>query len=122
VLGTDDLAALAGRGAAASAVRGVRFVSFYLPGQGSGLARVFDSLYEARFGTPPDHRAALSYDAARLLGAAVIAVGPDRRRVRDWLAGVGTVTPPFEGVTGPIRFTVLRNAMNKPVLLGQVGR
>jgi branched-chain amino acid transport system substrate-binding protein len=123
VLGTDDLAALAGRGGAGSAARGVRFISFYLPGQGPGAtARVFDSLYQARFGTLPDHRAALSYDAARLLGAAVIAVGPDRRRVREWLAGVGTVTPPFEGVAGPIRFNVLRNAMNKPVLLGEVGR
>lgn len=122
VLGTDDLAALASRGGA-SAARGVRFVSFYLPGQGTGTAaRAFDSLYQARFGTLPDHRAALSYDAARLLGAAVIAVGPDRRRVRAWLAGVGTVTPPFEGVTGPIRFNVLRNALNKPVLLGEVGR
>ncbi len=122
VLGTDDLAALAAGGTVSPAVRGVRFVSFYLPGRGPGVARAFDSLYQARFGTPPDHRAALTYDATRLLGAAVMAAGADRRRVRDWLAGVGTVTPPFEGVTGPIRFNVLRNAMNKPVLLGQVGR
>ncbi len=122
VLGTDDLAALASRGAASPAVRGVRFVSFYLPGRGTGAARAFDSLYQARFGAPPDHRAALAYDAARLLGAAVLAVGPDRRRVRDWLAGVGTALPPFEGVTGPIRFNLFRNAMNKPVLIGEVNR
>jgi branched-chain amino acid transport system substrate-binding protein len=62
----------------------------------------FRNAYIAAYpGTVPDAFAALGYDAARLLIAAVAAAGsPDPQAVRDALAGIRH----FEGVTGTISY------------------
>jgi len=123
VLGTDDVAGLGADTAAAREFGEVRYTAFYLADQATAApARAFAAAYRARFGAEPDHRAALSYDAAMLIGRAAATVGPDRRKVRDWLAAVGRTAPPYEGVTGPIRFSAWGDAVNKPVLIGAVGR
>jgi branched-chain amino acid transport system substrate-binding protein len=77
--------------------------------------------YSARFGALPDHRAALAYDAATLIGRAVHEVGADRRRVRDWVAEVGRGRAAHAGVTGEIRFDEDGNTIGKSVVLGRIG-
>lgn len=66
-------------------------------------AQRFVEAFRARFGTEPDGNAALAYDAVHLLAAGVRAVGTDRRKIRDWLAGRSR-DQPFAGVTGAISF------------------
>ena len=56
-----------------------------------------------------------------LIGRAVIAVGPDRVKVRDYLADVGSKRPAMIGVTGPIAFDARHEAVNKPVIIARVG-
>ncbi|HEX8906986.1 MAG TPA: branched-chain amino acid ABC transporter substrate-binding protein [Longimicrobiaceae bacterium] len=69
----------------------------------SDAGRSFAEHFEARYGTKPDANAAMAYDAAMLLVKAMEAVGPDRARIRDWLAKVKGGSA-FHGVTGEIRF------------------
>jgi len=101
--------------------RGVRFTAFYDASRPADEeAKQFTAEYDRRFGQPPTPQAALSYDAAMLLGRAVLAAGPDRQRVRDWVASVGTATPAMHGVTGDIRFDSRGDAVGKPVLIGRI--
>ena len=55
-----------------------------------------------------------------LIGRAALAAGPDRRRVRDWLARVGREEPSYMGATGMIRFDEFGGAAGKRVLIGEV--
>lgn len=67
-------------------------------------ARQFTQRFRARFKRDPDGNAALGYDATHLLAAAVRAVGPDREKIRDWLAKLDAKSA-HEGASGPIHFT-----------------
>ena len=101
--------------------RGVRFTAFYdATHPVSAEGKQFASDYSRRFGQLPTPQAALSFDAAMLIGRAVLAAGPDRERVRDWLASVGTSTPAIHGVTGEIRFDSHGDAIGKPVVIGSI--
>lgn len=125
VLGTDDVARLGTDPNAATEFAGVRFTSFYAaPNESMGSAQSpgqrFAAEFRERFGELPNHQAALSYDAAMLIGRAALTVGPNRRRVRDWIATVGRTTPAFDGVTGEIRFDEWGDPIDKPVVIGQV--
>ena len=122
ILGTDDVAGLAADTASTREFRGVRYTAFFLAERATTIeARRFVDAYRARTGVAPDHRAALTYDATMLIGTAAQAVGPDRRAIRDWIAGVGRQRPAFQGVTGAIRFDEEGDAVGKVVLVGQVG-
>ncbi|HWA57318.1 MAG TPA: ABC transporter substrate-binding protein [Gemmatimonadales bacterium] len=125
VVGTDDIAGLAQDTLAAKGTRGIWYAAFYLPSERrSRLGRVFAARFQTTFNYPPDHRAALSYDAATLIAEAAWATGGDRQAIRAWLlgdGGPGPGKPPHEGVTGPIRFTTGRNAEEKRILIGRVG-
>lgn len=124
VVGTDDVAGLAQDTAAARGTKGLWYAAFYLPNERrSRLGRVFAAKFQGTFNYPPDHRAALSYDAATLLAEAAWGTDGDRQGVRAWLlgdGGPGPGKPPHEGVTGPIRFTTERNAEEKRILIGRV--
>jgi len=124
VVGTDDLAGLARDTAAAQGTRGLWYAAFFLPGERrSRPGRVFAAKFEATHHYEPDHRAALSYDAATLLAQAAWATEGNRQAIREWLAGAGGPgpgRPAYEGVTGPIRFTAERNAEEKRILIGKV--
>ena len=123
VLGTDDVAGLAADTGKAREFGRVRFTAFFLADRvTTAQARAFAATYRSRFGVAPDHRAALSYDAAMLIGHAAAATGGDRREVRDWIAAVGRTAPAYDGVTGPIRFSAWGDAVDKPVLIGSVAR
>lgn len=121
VLGTDDVAGIGTDFAATQEFRGVRFTSFYLPDRPApGALRGFATAYAKRFHETPGHRAALAYDAAMLIGRAAMAVGPDRGRIRDWLASVGRGAPSYMGATGQIRFDQYGGAVGKQVIVGEV--
>lgn len=124
VVGTDDLAGLAQDSSAAVGTRGIWYAAFYLPNERrSRLGRVFAAKFEGTFRYPPDHRAALSYDAATLLAEAAWGTDGDRQAIRAWLlgdGGPGPGKPAHEGVTGSIRFTSERNAEAKRILIGRV--
>jgi branched-chain amino acid transport system substrate-binding protein len=56
--------------------------------------------YEKRWGEKPDVYAAYGYDGARLMIEAIDHAGPNRFRIRDYLAGLEE----WDGVTGHMIF------------------
>jgi branched-chain amino acid transport system substrate-binding protein len=115
-LGSDDLASLGSDPATAREFSGLRYTAFYDENRGP-LTRQFSDAYQKQFGSVADQKAALAYDAATLIAEAVFAVGPDRARVRDWVARA----PQLDGVSGTIQFNgTSGDPMEKPVAIGQV--
>jgi branched-chain amino acid transport system substrate-binding protein len=83
-------------------------------------AQKFVAAYKAAYkGAEPDGNAALGYDATKVIAAALAAVGPDREKVRNWLANLSL---PFAGVTGPIRFLPTGDPAGKSITMTRVGR
>ncbi len=76
-------------------------------------AQRFVAAFQAKHGAPPNANSALGYDAMMVVVDAIKAVGPDRRRIRDYLASSPTRAP-FAGVTGPIAFDSTGDVRNKP--------
>lgn len=116
-LGSDDLASFSADPAFAREFAGLRFTAFYDPDHQVPAARAFADAYQKEFGAPADQKGALAYDAATLIAEAVFAVGPDRTRVRSWVAHA----PELDGVTGTIRFNgASGDPVEKPVAIGVV--
>jgi branched-chain amino acid transport system substrate-binding protein len=65
--------------------------------------QAFVTAYQQKYHAVPDGNAALAYDATKLLASAVEKVGPDRVKIREYLANL-SLKDQFEGVTGAIRF------------------
>ena len=59
-----------------------------------------------------------------LIGRAAREVGADRAKVRDYIESVGKSggSPAMAGVAGLIAFDEKHDAVNKPVVVAQVGR
>ena len=74
---------------------------------------------KANAGVEPDGNAALGYDAPRLIAAALAAVGPDRGKIRDWLA---SLDKEFDGATGPLRFQKSGDPLGKSVTMTRIRR
>ena len=93
----------------------------YLPDQPGPRNDAFKSAYREMYGGRlPDHRGAGAYDIVYLLSRVIERVGTDRSRIRDYLAGVGTKTEPFDGVTGSIAFDSAGNVVDRSVVIGVV--
>jgi branched-chain amino acid transport system substrate-binding protein len=102
---------------------GVKYLALFLPDRTLTPAGAqFVTEFQRRFGRKPDHWSALSYDAAMLIGRAEQAVGPDRAKIRDWIAAVGRSEPSYLGATGEIRFDDTRNPVDKPALVATIAR
>ena len=102
---------------------GLKYLALFLPDRAeTPSGRAFVMEFERTFNRKPDHWAALSYDAAMLIGRAVHAVGPNRRAVRDWIASVGRGQPVYAGATGEIRFDDTRDPVDKIALVTTVSR
>lgn len=82
-------------------------------------ARAFVQAFRAKFNLEPDGNAALAYDATKLLAAGLAAVGPDRRRIRDWLANLDQATA-VGGATGALRFRKDGDPVGKGITLTRV--
>lgn len=117
VLGGDALSGLE----ALRRAEGVFMSTAYLPDRPGERNAAFVAAYRAAYGNQPlDHRGAASYDIVYLLARAVDAAGTNRRRLRHYIAGVGTTSPAFEGVTGAIAFDENGDVPGKAVILGVV--
>ncbi len=81
--------------------------------------RAFVSAYTKKFNSIPDGNAALAYDATKLLAHAVEQVGPDRAKIRDYLAHL-TDASAFHGVTGPIRFREDGDPVGKSIVMTRI--
>jgi ABC-type branched-subunit amino acid transport system substrate-binding protein len=57
-----------------------------------------------------------------LLRDVIARVGSDRQAIRRALAGVGTETPPFEGVSGTVAFDRAGDLSTQNVYVGMVHR
>ena len=102
-----------------------RYAAFFLARRASSPeAKAFITAYTAAFKEEPDQRAALAYDAAMLIGRAALDVGPDRAKIRDYIESIGKPggRPAVAGAAGPIAFDDKHDAVNKPVVVAQVGR
>lgn len=101
--------------------QGVYISSAYLPDRPGDRNQKFVEAYGAAYpGRTLDHRGAGAYDIIHLLARAIAAVGPDRAKVRDYLAGVGSATPAYDGVTGRIAFDSNGDVPDKAVVVGVV--
>lgn len=81
--------------------------------------RAFVTAYTKKYGTTPDGNAALAYDATKLLAHAVERVGPDRRKIRDYLATLSDGEA-YRGVTGAIRFRADGDPVGKSIVMTRV--
>lgn len=102
---------------------GMRYVQFYSadhPASPEGAR--FAETFMRRTHNTADHWGALSYDAAMLIGSAVLEEGADRRKVRDWVASVGRGRPAYAGATGTIALDKEGDPVHKYVLVQEVGR
>ena len=85
-----------------------------MPRTSPRTAQKFIQDYEAKYGKKPDDVAALTYDAGRLLCAAITQAGAlDRKKVRDALASVQE----FQGVTGRMKFQGTCDPIKSAVIL-----
>ncbi|HET7632897.1 MAG TPA: ABC transporter substrate-binding protein [Gemmatimonadaceae bacterium] len=75
--------------------------------------------FRAKFGLTPDGNAALGYDATNLLYYALSSVGPDRQKIRDFLAGLTEGTA-WKGVTGNIRFGANGDPVGKGAVMTRI--
>jgi branched-chain amino acid transport system substrate-binding protein len=79
--------------------------------------KAFVDAYRAKYGEAPSAYAALAYDATKLLAQAVDKVGPDRIKVRDYLAHL---PEPYDGVTGAITFGANGDPTGKTMVMAHI--
>jgi branched-chain amino acid transport system substrate-binding protein len=104
----------------ADVAEGVYVGAPFTPSDPRPAAQKFVAAFRAaNRGADPDGNAALGYDATKVIAAALAAVGPDRARIRDWLAGF---EQPMDGVTGPIRFLRSGDPAGKGITIARVRR
>jgi branched-chain amino acid transport system substrate-binding protein len=103
--------------------RGLRHIVLYSPDRPVAAEGArFASLFAARYAVPPDHWAALGYDAAMMIGLAVHEVGPKRKAIHDWFGTIGHGHPAHAGATGSIAFDEFRDPIDKKLLITEVTR
>jgi branched-chain amino acid transport system substrate-binding protein len=81
--------------------------------------KAFVDAFQKRFHALPEGHAALAYDVTKMLAWAVLKVGPDRAKIRDFLANLTEATA-FHGVTGVIRFRPDGDPVGKGMVLTRV--
>ena len=85
---------------AGAAGEGICFPLLFHPGGGGRDTRKFVEEFSARHGSPPDYTAAYTYDATRVLLAAIRRGGLNRARIRQALRKLS----PWQGITGTLRW------------------
>ena len=118
ILGADGLTNVKDGGEIAE---GVFVSSAFLPDRDEAAARAFVEAYRGRYQKLPDHRGAMTYDIVYLLRRAIEKTGStDRERLRDYVAGIGTESEAFNGVSGRIAFDENGDVVQKPIAVGVV--
>ena len=100
IFGSQAMARFRFRELAGPAAEGARFPLLFAPDPADADAARFVEYFSAERGRLPDYTAALTYDATRLLIAAIQRAGPNRARIREAL----TQLSPWHGIAGVIRF------------------
>lgn len=116
-VGGDGILGVAGQG---PLFEGTYIGLLYHPDAPGGGGREFVDAYQARYGEPPDHFAALGYDATMLLAQAAREAGCDRTKIRDYLQQVGRERQAFAGVSGHIAFDENGDPIGKSFAVGRV--
>lgn len=116
-MGGDGVLGLAGQG---RVYEGTYVGLLYHPDASGTAGREFLDAYLDAYGEPPDHFAALAYDAVMLVARAAREVGADRKRIRDYLEQVGREQEPFDGVGGVIAFDANGDPVRKLYAVGQI--
>ena len=83
---------------------GLFFVRFFDPGATDSATASFRSRYQKQTGEVASGEALLTYDAVRLVRAALLEGARTREDVRQYLVSLGSARPAFEGITGSIEF------------------
>jgi branched-chain amino acid transport system substrate-binding protein len=97
-----------------AALEGDYFSTHYSPEDTSPAVQDFVKKFKVKYNETPDAMAALGYDSAMILAAAMKSAGTtDGAKVRDALAAVKD----FSGVTGKITMDANRNASKPAVIL-----
>ncbi|MBI5384203.1 MAG: ABC transporter substrate-binding protein [Verrucomicrobia bacterium] len=86
--------------AAGAAAEGTTICYFFNPDRADQPWVEFVEKFQKRYGEKPDIYAAYGYDGAKLMIQGVRATGPNRYRIRDYLAGLDE----YDGVTGHMIF------------------
>ena len=94
-MGRTRFLALAG-----AAAEGVHFPLLWDSSTASPAASSFVARFRAARGHAPDYAAVYTYDATRLLTAAIRQAGPNRGRIREALIALS----PWSGLAGPVHF------------------
>lgn len=81
--------------------------------------QAFVAAYNKKFNVAPDGNAALAYDATKLLAHAIEEVGPDRAKIRNYLASLDESNA-YHGVTGLIRFRPDGDPIGKGIVITRV--
>ena len=76
----------------------------FLVDRGGAIVKEFVERYRQKFTIEPNWFAANTYDAVGLAVAAITAVGPDREKIRAYLAGISSPEKAYKGVTGATYF------------------
>jgi branched-chain amino acid transport system substrate-binding protein len=97
----DDVAVYAGGPPDYDSLRFVRFVD---PAATDTAMQRFQAQLQARTGVVGSVEAVMTYDAARVLAAAIAEGARTREDVRRYLESLGDTRPAFAGITGPIAF------------------
>jgi branched-chain amino acid transport system substrate-binding protein len=119
ILGGDGLEGIQAAGTLAD---GVYLSSPYFPSIPSTANRRFVEAFRRKYPDAglPNQPAAGAYDAIYLLRDVIARAGSSRAAIRRALAGVGSVTPPFEGVTGTVAFDANGDVPDQNVYIGLV--
>jgi branched-chain amino acid transport system substrate-binding protein len=83
--------------------------------------QTFVQAYMRKYSALPDGNAALAYDATKLLATAVVKVGADRRKIRDFLANLSK-NDAYHGVTGKVRFRSDGDPADRGMVMTRVHR
>jgi branched-chain amino acid transport system substrate-binding protein len=67
-------------------------------------AKAFIETFKAKYSRDVDWMSANAYDAAGMIIEAISKVGPDRAKIRDYLASVNSKEKAYKGITGLIYF------------------
>jgi len=102
-----------------SAAEGVYIGAPFSAQQNDGAAQRFVNAFRARYGQTPDAHAALAYDATQLVAKAIMTVGDDRGKIRDYLSGL-TESTAFHGVTGVTHFLPTNDPATDGFIITQV--
>lgn len=121
--GWDSEKLIEGAGGPGGALEGSYFTNHYSVDNPDPKVQSFVSAYKTKYGSRPDALAALGYDAAGVLIAALKTIGPPsdgdfasdayRAKLRDAIAA----TKDYDGITGKITLNADRNAVKPAVVL-----